>query len=202
MATSPNLSLTLLADNQNGAEILVNEAILVLDCIIGGGQIIEATAPPGTPVNGDKRLVIATATGVFAGQEGKLALYWDTVWKFYDIPLPNHWSTTQEVKTGRYEDGEDIFRKSFIIAAGPNGLSAPTTVTQAHGVGTIKLNKPLRLLATIDNGTTSQFCTSGWLDEITFTGFTLFVNATNILWRAFGIDMSGYAARVILEYAK
>jgi hypothetical protein len=34
-----------------------------------------ATAPPGSPADGDRHLVIATATGVFAGKEGYIAQY-------------------------------------------------------------------------------------------------------------------------------
>jgi hypothetical protein len=37
--------------------------------------VSQATAPPGSPADGDRHLVIATATGVFAGKEGYIAQY-------------------------------------------------------------------------------------------------------------------------------
>jgi len=37
--------------------------------------ISMATAPPGSPADGDRHLVIATATGAFAGKEGYIAQY-------------------------------------------------------------------------------------------------------------------------------
>ncbi len=37
--------------------------------------ISQATAPPGSPADGDRHLVIATATGAFAGKEGYIAQY-------------------------------------------------------------------------------------------------------------------------------
>lgn len=44
--------------------------------------IDEVTAPPGSPSNGDRYLVIATATGDFAGQEDKIAVYNGSSWDF------------------------------------------------------------------------------------------------------------------------
>ena len=44
----------------------------------------EATAPGATPAAGDRYLVKATATGDFAGKEGKIAEYDGTAWKFVD----------------------------------------------------------------------------------------------------------------------
>lgn len=42
------------------------------------------TAPEGTPVEGDRYLVKATATGAFASKEGKIAEYDGSSWVFTD----------------------------------------------------------------------------------------------------------------------
>ncbi len=42
----------------------------------------QLTTPPGSPVLGDRYLVIATATGAFAGQENKIAEYDGASWIF------------------------------------------------------------------------------------------------------------------------
>ena len=45
----------------------------------------DLTAPPGSPVHGDRYLVKATATGAWAGQDGKFAFYYNTAWKFLAV---------------------------------------------------------------------------------------------------------------------
>jgi hypothetical protein len=41
------------------------------------------TAPPGSPVEGDRYIPAATATGAWAGQENKIAHWVDGAWAFY-----------------------------------------------------------------------------------------------------------------------
>lgn len=135
-AVSPILGITLLNDNQNGAERLVNQAILVIEVQIAGGNWIEATAPPGSPTNGTYRVVIATATGVFTGQEGKLAIYWNGIWYFFACPFPRRWSSTEHL-TGEYREGSPVYSKSFTLTGVANGFNAV-----AHSIsGTIDFTK-------------------------------------------------------------
>lgn len=56
------------------------------------------TAPPGSPANGDRYLVAASATGVWAGQDAKIAVYRSALsaWEFY-APL-NGWDATIEAE--------------------------------------------------------------------------------------------------------
>lgn len=50
-------------------------------------QSITDTAPPGSAAEGMSYYVAATATGAWAGQDGKIALRTDTGWEFFD-PVP------------------------------------------------------------------------------------------------------------------
>lgn len=84
MANSPVLDITYLFDEQNQAEIKVNEAINRLESMsILTIQDRDDTAPPSTPANGDVYIPAATATGDWAGHEDELAIYYDG-WTFLD----------------------------------------------------------------------------------------------------------------------
>lgn len=83
MAT-PILGLTELVSAQALPEVVVNENVRWLEFFASGGKIADRddTAPPGSPVDGEAYLVKATATGAWAGQDGKIALYISTAWNF------------------------------------------------------------------------------------------------------------------------
>lgn len=84
MATSPNLGITYLdTDGQDGAEALINELIITIDALTHLAiQDRDLTAPPGSPSNGQRWLVKATATGDWAGHDGEIAGYYDG-WHFW-----------------------------------------------------------------------------------------------------------------------
>lgn len=46
----------------------------------------DLTAPPGSPVNGDRYLIAAGATGAWAGKDGQIAVRVSGAWEYY-IPL-------------------------------------------------------------------------------------------------------------------
>ena len=45
----------------------------------------DLTAPPGSPVEGDRYLVKATATGDWTGKEAKIAIYHNLAWIFFTV---------------------------------------------------------------------------------------------------------------------
>jgi len=85
MTLSPLLGMTLLADGQAAPEVRVNENDLILEFFANGSfKSRTTTAEPGSPANGDGYLVPASATGThWAGQDGKIALFVNTAWKFF-----------------------------------------------------------------------------------------------------------------------
>jgi hypothetical protein len=83
MATTANLGIKLLEQSQAQKEVTVNEALTLLDSVIGGGVLDkDLTTPPGSPTAGDRYIVAATATGDWAGKENALAFYFNGAWRF------------------------------------------------------------------------------------------------------------------------
>lgn len=77
MTTTPNLNVNLMATNSLQKEAIFNEAALVFDVLAAGVVINDLTTPPGSPENGDAYIVTATATGAWAGWEGRIAFYFN-----------------------------------------------------------------------------------------------------------------------------
>ena len=84
MADTTNLVLPYLAANQSQKHVTVNEALRRLDALI---QITVQSAalatPPGSPAEGQRWIVAASATGAWVGQSGKIAAWQDGAWAFY-----------------------------------------------------------------------------------------------------------------------
>lgn len=78
MATTPDFQLPRIDPNQASADATHNAALNRLDALIGGSVNVKDathTAPPGSPVEGDKYLVASSATGAWAGHDNQIALY-------------------------------------------------------------------------------------------------------------------------------
>jgi hypothetical protein len=83
MSETPNLALPFLAASQAQKHVTLNESLLRLDALAHlavASRIL--TAPPVEPVDGDRYLVPAGATGDWAGQSGKIAARADGAWSF------------------------------------------------------------------------------------------------------------------------
>lgn len=100
MSQTPHLDLPLLAAAQAQKHVTHNEAIVSLDALVhlavkerGRG------APPASPAEGDRYLVGSGATGGFAGQESRIALFDLGAWRFF-TPRPG-WQA--------YVEAESIF---------------------------------------------------------------------------------------------
>lgn len=84
MADTPNLVLPYLAANQSQKHVTVNEALRRLDALVQiTVQSAALAAPPGSPAEGQRWIVAAAATGIWAGQSGKIAAWQDGAWAFY-----------------------------------------------------------------------------------------------------------------------
>jgi len=83
-STTARSGLPLLAAAQAQKHVTHNEALIALDAI-QSTRILDRdlTAPPASPADGDTYLVKATATGAWAGEDGRLAYALDGAWNFF-----------------------------------------------------------------------------------------------------------------------
>ncbi|MFD0462119.1 DUF2793 domain-containing protein [Microvirga aerilata] len=100
MSQTPHLDLPLLAAAQAQKHVTHNEAIVSLDALVHlAVKERGRAAPPASPAEGDRYLVGSGATGGFAGQESRIALFDLGAWRFF-TPRPG-WQA--------YVEAESIF---------------------------------------------------------------------------------------------
>lgn len=82
MTTTSHIGITLVEQAQAQKEVTVNEALVRIDALLNSGaKSRTTTTPPGSPASGDLYIVAASATGDWAGQDGKIT-YFDQIWRF------------------------------------------------------------------------------------------------------------------------
>ncbi len=82
--TSTILSLPLIQPAQAQKHVTHNEALRLLDLMVQLSVTARAvTVPPVSPVLGDRYIVPAGASGAWAGQAGKIAMFETGVWQFF-----------------------------------------------------------------------------------------------------------------------
>ena len=83
MSETPNLGLPLLEAAQAQKHVTHNEALLLLDGQVHLSAVTRTlAAPPASPVDGDRYLIAAGATGDWLGQSGAVAFREAGVWRF------------------------------------------------------------------------------------------------------------------------
>jgi len=88
--SSPNLQLPFLQPSQAQKHVTHNEALRHLDTVVQLSlRQIGATNPPAAAEDGDTHAVGPGATGAWAGQDGKLAVWLGTSWQF--LPPQEGW---------------------------------------------------------------------------------------------------------------
>ncbi|QRM28143.1 DUF2793 domain-containing protein [Microvirga sp. VF16] len=128
MSSTPHLALPLLAAAQAQKHVTHNEALASLDALVQlAVKERDRTAPPTSPAEGDRFLVGAGATGVFANQEGNIALFDLGIWRFF-TPRPG-WIA--------YVEAEDL----LVIFDGNAWKTSGSVLEQIHnlqrlGIGT------------------------------------------------------------------
>lgn len=84
MDETPNLHLPYIMAAQAQKHVTHNEALRALDAIVQIGVLDrDLTAPPASPADGDRHIVAAVPTGVWAGKAGQIAAWQDNAWMFY-----------------------------------------------------------------------------------------------------------------------
>lgn len=83
MTDTNHLSITKVEASQEQKEVTVNHALDVIDAVLNTAVIDrDLTTPPGSPTEGNLYIPASTATGAWAGHEGKIAHYTGGVWQF------------------------------------------------------------------------------------------------------------------------
>ncbi|MEM9966721.1 MAG: DUF2793 domain-containing protein [Pseudomonadota bacterium] len=81
---SATLSLPYIQPAQAQKHVTHNEALRILDAVTQLSVISATeTAPPNLPLEGDRYIVGASATGAWAGQDASLAIWIDSSWHFF-----------------------------------------------------------------------------------------------------------------------
>lgn len=84
MTNTPNLILPYLDAAQAQKHVTHNAALTALDAQVQLSVLDRTlTAPPGSPVDGERHLVASGATGAWAGKDYNIAAYQDGAWAFY-----------------------------------------------------------------------------------------------------------------------
>jgi len=87
MSLLPRYKVPIMTESQSGKYLTFNDYVLAFDALVGASVLDrDLTAPPGGESEGDCYLVAASATGAWAGQDGKLAQYVNGSWRFYPTP--------------------------------------------------------------------------------------------------------------------
>lgn len=92
-----------------------------VDTLLFLAVISQTATPPGTPANGDRYIVGASATGAWVGQDNKVAVWLTTgtpAWVFYDAKV--NWRAF------------NIDTASYFRYNGSDWLEEPTVSTETH----------------------------------------------------------------------
>lgn len=85
---TPKLGLPYIDQGQAQKEVTHNQALKLLDGLVQlSVKDRTTTAPPNSPSEGDRWIIPAGATGVWAGRTNQIALWTDSAWAYF-TPLP------------------------------------------------------------------------------------------------------------------
>jgi hypothetical protein len=157
MSDTINLALPLIAASQAQKHVTHNEALAIADAVVQLAIISRAFAsPPASPLDGDRYLIAAPATGVWSTHDGELAFHLDGVWRFA-VPRTGWrlWSIAEEkllvFDGSAWRDIQDIDELQDVELLGINATADATnrlTVASANilfthegGDQRIKINK-------------------------------------------------------------
>ena len=107
MDNTPGLGLPYIMPAQSQKHVTYNHAMRALDAIVQ--QMVldkDLATPPGSPTEGDRYIVAASATDDWAGQEGMLAAFQDEAWLFY-APREGWLAWVADEDKLYYHDGSD-----------------------------------------------------------------------------------------------
>ncbi|WP_421704857.1 DUF2793 domain-containing protein [Aliiroseovarius sp.] len=154
---SAKLSLPYLQASQAQKHVTHNEALRILDSVVQLSVIAaDQTDPPATPADGDRYLLPAGATGDWAGEDGKIAVWNDAAWSFLapnsgwlawveNVDQLQAWDGATWVQAGGAGDLQNLDHVGINTTADATNrlaVSAPNTLLTHEGNGhQVKVNK-------------------------------------------------------------
>jgi len=132
---TPNLKLPYIMAAQAQKHVTHNEAIRALDAIVQLGTLDrDLSAPPASPVEGDRYIVAAGASGAWSGHDGSIAAWQDGVWMLH-APVPGWIAWVAD------EDALVAFDGTAWVSAGAGSINpAPLVGVNATADATNRLS--------------------------------------------------------------
>lgn len=143
MQRTANLGLPFILPSQAQKHVTHNEALRALDAIVQLSVLdLDRASPPDEPQEGERHIVAAGASGVWAGKDEQIAAFQDGAWMFYS-PLPG-WLAWVEAQGEllAYEAGN-----GWIHAGGPAARLEQISIhhAAADSYNRLALNAPASL---------------------------------------------------------
>jgi hypothetical protein len=141
MMDTTHLQMPYLVAAQAQKHVTHNEALRMLDALVQLSVLDRGrTAPPASPAEGDRHIVGAGATGLWAGWDGSVATWIDGVWMRL-LPRPGWYAWVEDeavlvIRTGtgwvRLEDAMGLVTlgASTRLAAAPMGSAIDAVVEE------------------------------------------------------------------------
>lgn len=142
MPDTSNLALPQIAAAQAQKHVTHNEALVLLDALVQLGVISRTVlAAPTTPNAGDRYLIPASGTGIFAGRTSQIALFDGSIWRFL-VPKSGWLAYVQDEAAGV------IFNGTAWIALG----QAIGSISQLASLGIATTSDTVNKLAVRSSG--------------------------------------------------
>ena len=132
--TSPRHALPLLQAGQAQKEAYHNEALTLIDALVGlAAETYGANAPPVAPQPGQSWIVGGTPVGAWSGHPTTIALWTGGGWRFVDAPIGTPaWIKSEQMTRRRTASGWSDGRLDAALVAiggvqvvGPRGPAIP-----------------------------------------------------------------------------
>jgi hypothetical protein len=127
-SATPRYGLPLLFAGQSQKEFFVNEAHALTDALLHPACEGEASDPPAAPVEGEIWLVASSATGDWAGEDGKIASRQSGNWLF---ATPNDGMRVFDRSTGQILLYRGGWQRPLAPAAPSGGATVDTEARTA-----------------------------------------------------------------------
>lgn len=154
MDFSAKLSFPYLLPNQAQKHVTMNETLRTLDAVVQLSVISQTqSSPPDLPSDGDRYIPAENSSGTWSAQDGMIAAYQDSAWRFY-TPQAGWLAWCQEDAALLVFDGTDWTMAGGDAAPASLGinadadmfnrlvLSSPSSLFSHEGAGhQLKINK-------------------------------------------------------------